>query len=70
MSKRRKCGEIEKGNISEIAETAHRESSTETEYPEHSIAIHSILKAGYVTAVPAFVCSDLPALEASNFCDF
>ena len=23
--------------------------------------------AGYVTAVPAFVCSNLPALEASNF---
>ena len=26
--------------------------------------------AGYVNAVPAFVCFELPAREASNFCDF
>ena len=37
---------------------------------EHSIAIHSISMAGYVNAVPAFVCFELPAREASSFCDF
>ena len=26
--------------------------------------------AGYINAVPAFVCFELPAREASNFCDF
>ena len=26
--------------------------------------------AGYVNAVPAFVCFELPAQEASSFCDF
>ena len=26
--------------------------------------------AGYVDAVPAFVCFELPAREASSFCDF
>ena len=26
--------------------------------------------AGYVNAVPAFVCFQLPAREASSFCDF
>ena len=26
--------------------------------------------AGYVTAILAFVCSNLPAQEASSFCDF
>ena len=26
--------------------------------------------AGYVNAVPAFVCFELPAREASSFCDF
>ena len=26
--------------------------------------------AGYVNAVPAFVCFELPAWEASSFCDF
>ena len=25
---------------------------------------------GYVNAVPAFVCFELPAREASSFCDF
>ena len=39
----------------------------EAAYSEHSIAI-SI--AGYVHAVPAFVCFELPAREASSFCDF
>ena len=61
----RKCGEISKGNFLKIAETAHRASSTEAAYSEHSISI-----AGYVNAIPAFVCFELPAREASNFCDF
>ena len=26
--------------------------------------------AGYVNAVPAFVCFELPVREASSFCDF
>ena len=52
------------------AETAHRVSSMEKAYLEHSIAVHSISMAGYVTAVPAFVRSNLPALEASNVSDF
>ena len=26
--------------------------------------------AGYVNAVPAFVCFEIPAREASSFCDF
>ena len=43
---------------------------TEAAYSEHSRAIHSISIAGYVHAVPAFVCFELPALEASSFCDF
>ena len=30
----------------------------------------SISMAGYVDAVPAFVCFELPAREASSFCDF
>ena len=42
---------------------AHRASSTEAAYSEHSMA-------GYVDAVPAFVCFELPAREASSFCDF
>ena len=45
-------------------------SSTEAAYSEHSIAIHSISMAGYVNAVPAFVCFELPARGASSFCDF
>ena len=45
-------------------------SSTEAAYSEHSIAIHSISIAGYVNAVRAFVCFELPAREASSFCDF
>ena len=53
-----------KGHFSKIAETAHRASSassTEPAYSEDSIAIHSISIAVYVGAVPAFVCSELPA---------
>ena len=59
-----------KGHFSKIAETAHRASSTEAVYSEHSIAIHSISMADYVNAVPAFVCFELPPREASSFCDF
>ena len=59
-----------KGNFSKITETAHQASSTEAAYSEHSIAILSISMAGYVNAVPAFVCFELPAREASSFCDF
>ena len=58
------------GHFSKIAETAHRAISTEAAYSEHSIAIHSISMAGYVNAVPAFVCFELPAREASSFYDF
>ena len=67
---------MKKGHLSKIAKTAHRASSeqaprTEAAYSEHSIAIHSISMApGYVNAVPAFVCFELPAREASSFCDF
>ena len=53
----------------ENAETAPRASSTKAAYSELSIAIHSISMSGYVNAVPAFVCFELPAQEASNFCD-
>ena len=53
--------------FSKIAETAHRVSSTEAAY---SIAFHSISMAGYVNAVRAIVCFELPAREASSFCDF
>ena len=35
-----------------------------------SIAIHSISKAGYVTAVLAIVRTALRGREASSFCDF
>ena len=44
-------------------------SSTEAAYSEHSIAIHSISMAGYVNAIQAIVCFELPAREARNFCD-
>ena len=45
-------------------------SSTEAAYSEHSIAIHSISMAGYVNTIRAIVCFELPAREASSFCDF
>ena len=50
-----------KGHFSKIVETAHRASSTEAAYSKHSIAIHLISMVGYVNAVPAFVCFELPA---------
>ena len=66
---RENCGEIAKGKFLKIAETAHRASSTEAEYSGYSIVIHSISIAGYITAVLAFVCGELPAQEASSFCE-
>ena len=45
-------------------------SSAEAAYSEHSIAIHAISMASYVNAVRAIVCFELPAREASSFCDF
>ena len=65
-----KLGEIAKGHFSKIAETAHQASSTEAAYSEHSIAIHSISMAGYVTPVPAFVCVKLPSRKANSLCEF
>ena len=49
-----------------LAENLHEKVA----YSEHSIAIHSISKAGYVTAVLAIVRSELRAREARSFCDF
>ena len=46
------------------------ENLHETAYLEHSKAIHSISKAGYVTAVLVIVCVELHAREASSFFDF
>ena len=60
MSKRGKCDEITKCIFSKNAETAHRASSAEAAYSEHSISM-----AGYITAIPAFVCFELPAREAT-----
>ena len=37
---------------------------------EHSIAINSSSKAGFVTAVLAIVRTELRAQEMSSFCDF
>ena len=48
-----------------------RASSTDAAYSKHSIAIHSISMAGCVNAVRAIiVCFELPAREASSYCDF
>ena len=44
-----KCGEIVKRSFLKIAGTTHQASSTEAAYSEHSMAIHSISMAGYVT---------------------
>ena len=60
-----------KGRFFKIAETAHCASSTEAAYSEHSIYSYSFnFNCGYVTPVPAFVCSKLTGREASSFCDF
>ena len=56
--------------FSKITETARWESPRKAAYSEHSIAIHSISKAGYVTTVLAIVRTEFCAWEASSFCDF
>ena len=58
--------------FSKITETAHShwEPLRKAVYSEHSIAIHSISKAGFVTAALAIVRTELRAWEASSFCDF
>ena len=65
-----KCDEIVKGHFSKITETARWEPPRKAAYSEHSIAIHSISKAGYVTTVLAIVRTKIRAREASSFCDF
>ena len=67
--KKEKMWLITKVHFSKIAETAHRASSTEAAYSDNSIAINSIAMAGCVNAVRAIVCFELPAQEASSFCD-
>ena len=70
VKKEGKCGKIAKGNFSKITETARWKPPQKAPYSEHSIAIHSISKAGYVTAVLAIVRAELCAREASSFRDF
>ena len=65
-----KWDEIANGHFSKITETARWEPPRKAAYSEHSIAVHSLSKAGYVTAVLAIVRTDLCAREASRFCDF
>ena len=55
------------GHFSKIKETAHWEPPQKAAYSEHSIAIHSILMAGYVTAVLAFVRAEPRGQETSIF---
>ena len=62
LSKRRKCGEIAKGNFSKITETARWEPPRKMAYSEHSI----FSMAGYVTAIMAIVRAELRALEESS----
>ena len=59
LSKRRKCIEIAKGNFSKTTETALWETPRKAAYSDHSIAIHSFSKAGYVTAELAIVRAEL-----------
>ena len=44
--------------------------ATDVAYSKHSIAIDSISMAGCINAVWAIVCFEIPAREASIFCDF
>ena len=44
-----------KGHLKKITETAHWEPPRKAAYSEHSIAIRSISKAGYVTTVLAII---------------
>ena len=62
---------LQKGHFSIITETARWQPPRKAVYSEYSIiAIHSISKAGYVTAVLAIIRTELHAREASSFCDF
>ena len=65
-----KRDEITIGHFSKITETARREPPQKAVYSEHSKAIHSISKAGFVTAALAIVRTELCARESSSFCDF
>ena len=56
--------------FSKITETARWEPLRMAAYSEHSIAIHSISKAGYVSTGLVIVCPELRARKASSFCDF
>ena len=60
----------QKVTLNKITETTRWERPRKATDSEHSIAIHSTSKAGYVTAVWAIVCTELHAQEASSFCDF
>ena len=57
-------------NINKITELVHWEPPQKAAHLEHSIAIHSISMAGYVTTQLAFVCGELWAWEASSFYGF
>ena len=71
LSKRRKIQWNRKRSFFNNNKNARWEPPQKAAYSEHSIAIHSISKAGYVTAVLAIVRScKLRAQEASSFCDF
>ena len=61
--KGQKWGEFAKGNFSKITETAHWEPPRKAAYWNHSIAIHSISMAGYVTTVLALVRVFCPQLS-------
>ena len=65
-----KWGEIAKGYFKKITETVHCELPRKPAHSELSIAIHSISRAGYVTAALTFVHGVHQAWEASSFCDF
>ena len=54
--KEEKCGEIAKGRVSKITDTAHREPPRKAAYIQN---IKKLFIAGYVTTVPAFVRAEL-----------
>ena len=64
-----KSGEIAKGHFSNITETACREFPRKAAYSKHSIVIHSISKAGYVTAILWFF-EKWPSLQFTLFYSF
>ena len=61
---------MSKGNFSKITETTHRASSERAPRRQPIQNMHSISKVGYINAVPAFVCFEIPARVTSSFCDF